>query len=214
MRDRRCFWSATRSGWLVAVDLVPVCVPEHRSNVRSASCSYHINITIKKISTKLKHIHFQLLPFTNFRFMKALKSLHSKCKIKDLFLQLARYQSLLCDSHRGISSCKGPWTNLTQAGSLLGAGCRRALELLLYARHKVGAGPRGVVSLAQGWGGAGLRVWHFEPFKTLIKFSLAWRGGENVRGHISGHRRSFKINTRVMMIIFLIKYQFFFVKMC
>lgn len=43
---------------------------------------------------------------------------------------------------------KAPRTNLAQAGRLLGAGCRRALELLLYVRHKVGARPRGVVPLA------------------------------------------------------------------
>lgn len=70
---------------------------------------------------------------------------------------------------------KAPWTNLTQAGSLLGAGCCGALEFLLNVRHKVGAGPRGVVGLAQSWGGASLGVWHFEPFQTLIEFSFIWR---------------------------------------
>lgn len=71
-------------------------------------------------------------------------------------------------------------TNLTHAGSLLGAGCCSALEFLLNARHKVGAGPRGGVGRALCGGRASLEDWHFKPFQSLMKFSLTWRKNINI----------------------------------
>lgn len=151
MKDQNCSSSARRSQRLAAACSAPASAPDEEklTSSKQPKC-WNTDLMIRQTEIKMMWIDFNAYPLDKRRD-----------HIEETLWVLNAYIT------RGTSTSS--WTNLTNTGFLLGAGCHTGLELLLNPRHQ-GAGPDTHTDGALCKGRAGLEYRNLKTLHSLMEF--------------------------------------------